>query len=406
MSNSTIKVQFPGSHGLTLAARLDLPSRKPTAYALFAHCFTCSKDSKAASYISSSLAAAGIAVLRFDFTGLGGSDGDFANTGFSSNIGDLVAAADFLRQEYAAPRLLVGHSLGGAAVLAAAPRIEEVLAVATVNAPADPSHVIRNFASATAEIESSGEAEVVLGGRRFTIRKSFIDDVRSQNLAEIIPGLRRALLVMHAPHDTVVDVSNAQEIFTAAKHPKSFISLDDADHMLSHREDARYAGMVLAAWAAHYLPVPASAAGGQAGSGDVVVTEAGDGKYAQTVNVGRHWLRADEPPSIGGDDSGPSPYQLLSAALGACTSMTMRMYASKKKLPLDKVTVTVKHNKIHAEDCIECETRVVKVDKIERDIHIEGDLTDEQRNNLMRIADRCPVHRTLHSEVVITSRLV
>jgi putative redox protein len=406
MSKSTIEVRFSGSHGLTLAARLDLPSRKPTAYALFAHCFTCSKDSKAASYISSSLAAAGIAVLRFDFTGLGGSDGDFANTGFSSNIDDLVAAADFLREEYEAPRLLVGHSLGGAAVLAAAPRIAEILAVATINAPADPSHVIRNFASATAEIESSGEAEVVLGGRRFTIRKSFIDDVRSQKLEEIIPNLRRALLVMHAPHDAVVDVSNAQLIFAAAKHPKSFISLDDADHMLSRRDDARYAGMVLAAWAARYMPVPASVAGTQAGSGDVVVAEAGDGKYAQTVNVGRHWLRADEPPSIGGDDSGPSPYQLLSAALGACTSMTMRMYANQKKLPLDKVTVTVKHKKIHAEDCIECETREGKIDKIEREIHIEGDLTDQQRNNLMRIADRCPVHRTLHSEVVITSRLV
>jgi uncharacterized OsmC-like protein/alpha/beta superfamily hydrolase len=406
MSKSTLEVHFPGSHGLALAARLDLPSRKPTAYALFAHCFTCSKDSKAASYISSSLAAAGIAVLRFDFTGLGGSEGDFANTGFSSNIDDLVAAADFLRKEYEAPRLLVGHSLGGAAVLAAAPRIAEIVAVATVNAPADPSHVIRNFASATAEIESSGEAEVVLGGRRFTIRKSFIDDVRSQQLGEIIPGLRRALLVMHAPHDAVVDVSNAQLIFTAAKHPKSFISLDDADHMLSRRDDARYAGMVLAAWAARYMPVPASVAGTQTGSGDVVVAEAGDGKYAQTVNVGRHWLRADEPPSIGGDDSGPSPYQLLSAALGACTTMTMRMYANKKELPLDKVTVTVKHNKIHAEDCVECETRVGKIDKIEREIHIEGDLTDEQRNNLMRIADRCPVHRTLHSEVVITSRLV
>jgi len=406
MSNSTLKVQFPGSHGLTLAARLDLPSRKPTAYALFAHCFTCSKDSKAASYISSALAAAGIAVLRFDFTGLGGSEGDFANTGFSSNIDDLVAAADFLREEYEAPRLLVGHSLGGAAVLAAAPRIEEVLAVATVNAPADPSHVIRNFASTTAEIESSGEAEVILGGRQFTIRKSFIDDVRSQNLAEIIPGLRSALLVMHSPHDAVVDVSNAQQIFTAAKHPKSFISLDDADHMVSRRDDARYAGMVLAAWAARYMPASASVAETQTGSGDVVVAEAGDGKYAQTVNVGRHWLRADEPPSIGGDDSGPSPYQLLSAALGACTSMTMRMYANQKKLPMEKVTVTLKHKKIHAEDCVECETRVGKIDKIDREIHIEGDLTDEQRRNLMRIADRCPVHRTLNSEVVITSQLV
>jgi uncharacterized OsmC-like protein/alpha/beta superfamily hydrolase len=406
MSKSTIEVRFPGSHGLTLAARLDLPAGKPTAYALFAHCFTCSKDSKAASYISSSLAAAGIAVLRFDFTGLGGSEGEFANTGFSSNIEDLVAAADYLRKTYDAPQLLVGHSLGGAAVLAAAPQIPEVLAVATVNAPADPSHVIRNFASATAEIESTGEAEVILGGRQFTIRKSFIEDVRSQKLAQILPDLRRALLVMHSPRDELVDVSNATEIFIAAKHPKSFISLDDADHMLSRREDARYAGMVLAAWAARYLPAPASAETSRTSSDGVVVAEAGDGKYAQTINAGRHWIRADEPPSMGGDDSGMSPYQLLSAALGACTTMTMRMYAEHKKLPMDKVTVTVKHGKIHASDCVECETRFGRVDRIEREIHIEGDLTDAQRDSLMKIADKCPVHRTLHSEVSVKSRLV
>jgi uncharacterized OsmC-like protein/alpha/beta superfamily hydrolase len=406
MSKSTIEVRFPGSHGLTLAARLDLPAGKPAAYALFAHCFTCSKDSKAASYISSSLAAAGIAVLRFDFTGLGGSEGEFANTGFSSNIEDLVAAADYLRKTYDAPQLLVGHSLGGAAVLAAAPQIPEVLAVATVNAPADPSHVIRNFASATAEIESKGEAEVILGGRQFTIRKSFIEDVRSQKLAQILPDLRRALLVMHSPRDELVDVSNATEIFIAAKHPKSFISLDDADHMLSRREDARYAGMVLAAWAARYLPAPASAESSRTSSDGVVVTEAGDGKYAQTINAGRHWIRADEPPSMGGDDSGMSPYQLLSAALGACTTMTMRMYAEHKKLPMDKVTVTIKHGKIHASDCVECETRFGRVDRIEREIHIEGDLTDAQRDSLMKIADKCPVHRTLHSEVSVKSRLV
>jgi len=323
MNKTSIEVRFPGSQGFTLAARLDLPTGKPTAYALFAHCFTCSKDSKAASYISSSLAAAGIAVLRFDFTGLGGSEGEFSNTGFSSNIEDLVAAADHLRAHYDAPQLLVGHSLGGAAVLAAAPRIPEIIAIATVNAPADPSHVIRNFASAAEEIESTGKAEVVLGGRSFTIRQSFIEDVCSNNLGKLIPKLRSALLVMHAPHDKIVDVSNAQEIFTAAKHPKSFISLDDADHMLSRRDDARYAGMVLAVWAARYLPAPVSEEAAHTGSGDVVVTEAGDGKYAQTINVGRHWIRADEPASAGGDDSGPSPYQLLSAALGACTTMTL-----------------------------------------------------------------------------------
>ncbi len=406
MKKSTVDVKFAGSHGLQLAARLDLPLGTPTAYALFAHCFTCSKDSKAAAYISSSLAAAGIAVMRFDFTGLGGSEGDFSNTGFSSNVDDLVAAADFLRAEYEAPKLLVGHSLGGAAVLAAAPRISEVTAVATVNAPADPAHVIHNFGASLAEIESAGEATVSLGGRSFVIRKSFIEDACSQNIGAILPNLRRALLVMHAPRDKIVDISNAQKIFIPAKHPKSYISLDDADHMLTRREDARYAGMVLAAWAARYLPPKEESQATRVDNDDVLVTEAGDGRFAQTINVGRHWLRADEPPSVGGDDSGPSPYQLLSASLGACTSMTMRLYAMRKKWSIDRISVRVHHEKIHAQDCAKCETTEGKVDRMEREIHVEGELTEEQKQRLLEIADKCPVHRTLHSEVVVTSRLV
>ncbi len=406
MTKSTVDVSFAGSRGLQLAARIDFPIGAPSAYALFAHCFTCSKDSKAAAYISSSLAAAGIAVLRFDFTGLGGSEGDFSNTGFSSNVEDLVAAADFLRAEYHAPALLVGHSLGGAAVLAAAAHIPEATAIATVNAPADPAHVIGNFGSSLQEIESMGEATVKLGGRPFKIRKSFIDDARSQRLQEILPKLRRALLVLHSPRDKIVDISNAEKIFVPAKHPKSFISLDDADHLLSRREDARYAGMVLAAWAARYLPPKVDPQAVQAGTGDVVVTEAGDGKFAQTINVGRHWLRADEPPSVGGDDSGLSPYQLLSASLGACTSMTMRMYADHKKWPIGRISVRVHHEKIHAADCAECEKTEGKVDRIEREIEIEGELSEEQRHRLLEIADKCPVHRTLHSQVVVTSRLV
>ncbi len=406
MKKSTVDVKFAGSQGLQLAARLDLPLGTPTAYALFAHCFTCSKDSKAAAYISSSLAAAGIAVMRFDFTGLGGSEGDFSNTGFSSNVDDLVAAADFLRAEYEAPKLLVGHSLGGAAVLAAAPRISEVTAVATVNAPADPAHVIHNFGASLAEIESAGEATVSLGGRSFVIRKSFIEDACSQNIGAILPNLRRALLVMHAPRDKIVDISNAQKIFIPAKHPKSYISLDDADHMLTRREDARYAGMVLAAWAARYLPPKEESEATRADNGDVLVTEAGDGRFAQTINVGRHWLRADEPPSVGGDDSGPSPYQLLSASLGACTSMTMRLYAMRKKWSIGRISVRVRHEKIHAQDCAKCETTEGKVDRMEREIHVEGELTEEQQQRLLEIADKCPVHRTLHSQVEVVSRLV
>jgi len=403
---STIDIEFPGSHGLTLAARLDMPQGTPTAYAVFAHCFTCSKDSKAASYISSSLAAAGIAVLRFDFTGLGGSEGDFSNTGFSSNLDDLVAAADFLRAEYEAPKLLVGHSLGGAAVLAAAPRIDEVVAIATVNAPADPAHVIHNFGSSLEEIEATGEAKVSLGGRPFVIRKSFVDDARAQNVNAILPNLRRALLVMHAPRDKIVDISNAQDIFVPAKHPKSYISLDDADHLLSRRDDALYAGMVMAAWAARYLPARIDAQEQRSGKGDVLVSETGDGKFAQTINVGRHWMRADEPQSVGGDDSGPTPYQLLSASVGACTSMTIRMYAERKKWSLGRISVRVRHDKIHAKDCAECEDKAGRVDRIEREITVEGDLTDEQRQRVLEIADKCPVHRTLHSQVLVTSKLV
>ncbi len=406
MAKSTIDIEFPGSHGLTLAARLDLPMGKPSVYALFAHCFTCSKDSKAAAYISSSLAAAGIAVLRFDFTGLGGSEGDFANTGFSTNVEDLVSAADFLRSEYEAPKLLVGHSLGGAAVLMVAARIPEVAAVATVNAPADPAHVIHNFGSSIDEIKRLGEAQVSLGGRPFTIRKSFIDDVCSQNLERMLPKLRRALLVMHAPRDKIVDISNAQKIFIPAKHPKSYISLGDADHLLSRRDDARYAGMVMAAWAARYLPSRIDEETMLSGKGDVLVMESGDGRYAQTINVGRHWLRADEPLSARGDDSGPSPYQLLSASLGACTSMTLRMYAEHKNLPVGRISVRVHHNKIHAKDCAESAVKQGRVDRIEREIEVEGDLTEEQRQRLLEIADKCPVHRTLHSQVIVKSTLL
>jgi len=406
MTKSIRNIEFPGSQGLMLAARLDLPLGKPSAYAIFAHCFTCTKDSKAASYFSSALVAAGIAVLRFDFTGLGGSEGDFSNTGFSSNVEDLVAAADYLRSEYEAPKLLVGHSLGGTAVLVAAPQIEEVLAVATINAPADPAHVLRNFGSSLETIESAGKAEVMLGGRPFTIRKSFVDDARQQRMQEILPKLHRALLVMHSPHDRIVDVANAQEIFVPAKHPKSFISLDDADHLLSRSDDARYAGMVLAAWAARYLPSRVDQEAAHSGRGDVLVMESGDGKYSQTINVGRHWLRADEPLSVGGDDSGPSPYQLLSASLGACTSMTIRMYADLKNWSVGKISVRVHHRKIHAKDCAECEKKEGRVDRIEREIEVEGDLTDEQRRRLLEIADKCPVHRTLHSQVIVTSRMV
>lgn len=406
MGNSSRSVTFPGASGAPLAARLDLPTGiTPRAYALFAHCFTCSKDTRAAAFISEALADAGIATLRFDFTGLGGSGGDFANTSFSSNVGDLVAAADCLRRDFAAPAILVGHSLGGAAVLAAAPKIPEAVAVATINAPADPAHVTRLFAGKRAEIEVAGEAQVELAGRTFRIRREFLEDIEAQKLSGIIGALSRALIVFHAPRDTTVGIESASAIFTAAKHPKSFVSLDDADHLLTRRGDGAYVGTVLAAWASRYLS-PAAAVHESDGPRDVVsVRETRMGRFQQAIAIGPHRLIADEPASAGGLDSGPTPYDLLLAGLGACTAMTVRMYADLKQLPLDRVTVALRHDKIYAADCGDCETREGKIDRIERVVTLEGALDHATRQKLLEIAEKCPVHRTLHAEVSVPTRL-
>ena len=392
-------IRFPATQGHELAARLELPATTPRAYALFAHCFTCSKDSKGATYISQALAARGIAVLRFDFTGLGMSGGDFADSNFSSNVGDLIAAANYLRAHHQAPQLLVGHSLGGTAVLAAAHDIPEARAVATIGSPYEPKHVAHLIRDGKDKILADGEAQVDIGGRPFTIRKQFLDDLEQHDPAKTVGSLRKALLILHSPRDRIVDIGNAANIFMAARHPKSFVSLDDADHLLSRAEDAAYAAEVLAAWASRYLEQGTERVPG------VRVMEAGHGKFAQDILAGRHRLRADEPESAGGMGSGPSPYELLAAGLGACTAMTIRMYAEHKKLPLERVTVDLAHDKIHAADCAECETREGRIDRIERVITLEGDLDEAQRARLLEIANKCPVHRTLHSEVVIPTRL-
>jgi len=406
MGRTSEAVDFPGASGAALAARLDVPTgATPRAYALFAHCFTCSKDTRAATFVAEALADAGIATLRFDFTGLGGSGGDFANTGFSSNVEDLVAAADWLRANRDAPSILVGHSLGGAAVLAAAARIPEAVAVATINAPSDPSHLAQRFAAQRAEIDAHGEAEVDLAGRTFRITRAFVDDIAAQNIAAAVSSLRRALIVFHSPRDTEVGIDHASRIFLAAKHPKSFVSLDDADHLLTRRADARYVGAVLAAWASRYLPALAEAAGVSEGVRDVLVRETRTGKFQQEVAIGPHRLIVDEPPDVGGEDSGPSPYDLILAALGACTAMTMRLYAAHKGLPLERVSVALHHQKIHAADCADCETKEGKIDRVERVISVEGPLDDDAKAKLLEIANRCPVHRTLNAEVSIPTRL-
>ncbi len=355
----THRLTFTGATGDELAARFDRPIGRLRATALFAHCFTCSKDIAAASRISRALASRGIGVLRFDFTGLGHSEGEFENTHFSSNVGDLVAAADALR----------------------------------------------GAEGALEDIERDGVGEVEIAGRRFRIRREMIDDLASQTLEGRLGTLKRALLVMHAPFDNIVGIDNASDIFLAAKHPKSFVSLDGADHLLGRRADAEYAADVIAGWVGRYLPADPRPTP-DVEPHEVFIEEAGYGKFATDIQAGPHRLRADEPPSVGGDDSGPTPYGLLAAALGACTTMTLRMFADRKNWPLDHVSATVVHDKIHARDCEECETKTGRIDRFDRSLRIEGDaLSEEQRARLLEIADRCPVHRTLHQEVEVRTRV-
>jgi len=401
----TEKFQFTGEGGHQLAAALDLPDGEPIAYALFAHCFTCGKDVLAAKRIATALSARGIAVLRFDFTGLGSSEGDFANSTFSSNVADLVHAADHLRQVRKAPAILIGHSLGGAAILAAAEKVPEAKAVVTVAAPSDPVHVTGLFRDHVDDIRKDGEARVSLAGRPFTIKREFLDDVAEQGLLARVTNLHKALLVMHSPTDDTVGIDNATRIFVAAKHPKSFVSLSGASHLLDQRRDSTYVADVIAAWATRYVDLKAApAAEAQDKPRQVVVQETRNSKFQNTVAIGPHHLLADEPRAAGGDDSGPGPYDFLLTALGACKSMTMRLYADRKSFPLERATVTLNHSKIHARDCAECETKEGMLDQIDVAIGLEGTLDADQRKRILEIADKCPVHRTLTSEIRIVTR--
>jgi uncharacterized OsmC-like protein/esterase/lipase len=400
------RFDFRNAEGHTLAALLDRPEGEMRAVALFAHCFTCGKSNRAARVIADGLKRQGIAVLRFDFTGLGASEGEFANTTFSSNVDDLVAAADHLRSALAAPAILIGHSLGGAAVLAAAQRIPEARAVVTIAAPFDPAHVAGLFSDRVAEIEDKGEVEVTLAGRSFHIRRTLLDDIAQQNLSAHIETLHKALLVFHSPTDDLVGIDNASHIFTTAKHPKSFISLAGADHLLSRASDAVYVAHVVAAWVERYIDMGAdmgAVAGANAdiADGTVVVRETRNGQFQQEIAVGKHHFLADEPVQAGGTDTGPGPYDLLLAALGACTSMTVRLYADRKQIPLERTLIHLRHGKIYATDCADCETKEGKIDHIDREITFEGNLDAATRARLLEMADKCPVHRTLKSEVDI-----
>ncbi len=408
MAKTMRKLEFAGHAGAPLAARLDLPEGFIRAYALFAHCFTCSKDIMAARRISADLVRAGIAVMRFDFTGLGASEGEFGSTNFSSNVADLVLAAGYLRDHFEAPSIIIGHSLGGAAVLAAAGDIPETQAVVTIAAPADADHVLKNFGASLDEIEARGEADVELGGRHFRIEKQFVADVQEARLRERIARLRKPLLILHAPLDQTVGIENATRIFLAAKHPKSFVSLDTADHLLSDPKDAEFAASVIAGWVGRYIRDDAPQ--GSEPVEHVRVRETGEAKFQNAVHAGRHRLFADEPESVGGLDSGPSPYDFLSIALGACTAMTLRMYADHKGIPLGRVSVDVSHAKVHVRDCEDCteDERAAggRIDRFERVISVDGEIGAELADKIEEIAGKCPVHRTLEasSQVMTTVR--
>lgn len=396
------KVEFV-SNGVTLRGMLESPDQNVSNYALFAHCFTCGKDIAAASRIARTLTEKGIAVLRFDFTGLGNSDGDFSNTNYSSNVEDLKAAADFLKLNYRAPSLLIGHSLGGAAVLSVAHQLPEVKAIATIGAPHEAQHVVHNFAADADTINQEGQAEVTLGFRKFVIKKQFIDDVAQSESK--IGSLKKALLVMHSPMDSTVNIAEAEKIYKDAKHPKSFVSLDNADHLVSNKGDADYIATTIAAWASRYIELPTE----ERVSKDVhkghVYVEEKDHKFAQNVySDSHHWL-ADEPTTVGGNNSGPDPYEHLLAALGTCTSMTIRMYANRKKWPLENIGINLYHERSYNKDCQQCDEAPQQIDYLNCEITLEGDLDNEQREKLLEIADKCPVHKTLHEHLVVNTKL-
>ncbi len=399
------KVFFKNNKGIELSGHLDLPAdQQPHNFVLFAHCFTCNKNFNAVRNVSLALSKQGFGVLQFDFTGLGASKGDFADTNFSGNVDDLLAAAQFLAKEYQSPSLLIGHSLGGAAAILAASQLDSVQAVATIAAPATPQHVAHLFQNSLEEINQTGKALVNIGGRPFTIKKQFLDDLSEVSFPKILGKLRKSLLILHSPQDSIVGIENASELFIKAHHPKSFISLDGADHLLNKEEDSLYAGDVIASWAKRYLPTqekPEITTVHQ-----VVALLQKDNAFTTTLKAGDHYLTADEPTSINGNNFGPTPYELVASGLAACTAMTIKMYAVRKEWPLEDVEVHITYKKDHAEDTLNQEDKGARIDVFEREIKLTGNLDPKQRERMLEIANKCPVHKTLHSEVVVRTKLM
>ncbi len=398
------KVSFTNKDQEQLAGRLELPlNQKPHNYAIFAHCFTCTKNLTAVKNVGRALTDAGFGVLRFDFTGLGESEGDFENTNFSGNVDDLVEAADFLTQNYKAPTLIIGHSLGGAAAIFAASKIKSIRAVAVINSPSHPSHVKHLLKDSAYEITKNGKAKVNLGGIDFTIKKQFLDDLENKSLIDIVSNLKKALLILHSPQDSIVGINNAEEIYMAAHHPKSFVSLDGVDHLLSEKEDSKYVGKVIAGWASRYVDIlPTEEVKSKS---KVAASLNGDEKFTTYLKLGDHDFISDEPTSFGGNNFGPSPYEFLSAGLAACTVMTIQMYAKRKKWEVENVTCHIDYSKDHAVDCEHCEDASAKIDTFTREIKLTGNLSEEQKKRLLQIADKCPVHKTLHSKTQVITKL-
>lgn len=399
-----LHVDIPNRSNLHLSATLELPiGEKPSAFAVFAHCFTCGKNLKAERNISLALTQQKIGVLRFDFAGIGESDGKFFDSNFSTNVSDLLDVYDWLETNYEAPQLLVGHSLGGAAVLVAAGQMPEVKAIATIGAPSDPVHVRQLFGAMEDKIREFGEAEVSIGGRPFVLKKHFLESIESVDMPDLLKSLKKAALILHAPGDQIVGIQNAKEIYQNLLHPKSFLTLDGADHLLSNNQDSLYAGQMIGQWAKRYLdleePEPLV-------TDKQAVARIGATGFTTEIRAGKHTFLADEPSSVGGDDLGPTPYDLLVSSLGACTIMTMRMYADRKKWPIKEIRVHLQHDHVYVEDSQASDQRPQKIDRIERLIEIEGDLDDSQRAKLMEIADKCPVHRTLHNELRVDTSLI
>ncbi len=402
-----IKVTFKNQQGESLAGLLEMPNETVKSYALFAHCFTCTKDIAAATRITRALAKQGIAVLRFDFTGLGNSDGDFSNTNFSSNLQDLMAAANYLQQQYIAPSLLIGHSLGGAAVIAVAQQLDCVKAVVTIGAPATASHIKHLFTDHYDEIMTKETAHVHLAGRNFMIQRQLIEDLENYNSVEHIRTLGKALLIFHSPIDQIVSIEEAGRIYSAAIHPKSFVSLDKADHLLSRAEDAEFVAAMITAWVKRYIEKEHAQQVTQrptVKTNSVIVREQ-DKKFTREIFTAHHQLISDEPLEMNGANLGPNPYELLLAALGSCTSMTLRMYANHKKLDLQDIEVELHLSKIHAKDCESCEEQESLIDQITRTITLTGQLNNQQRERLLEIADKCPVHKTLENQINIVTEI-